>query len=48
MVAPVTVADRAVLIDRHRGFNARHVEPVLVRLHPEVDWPNGMQGGRVY
>lgn len=32
MVSPVTVADRAVLIDLYRGFN----------------WPNGMQGGRVY
>jgi ketosteroid isomerase-like protein len=32
----------------YRQFNARDVEAVLVSLHPEVVWANGMEGGYVY
>jgi ketosteroid isomerase-like protein len=32
----------------YAAFNARDVDTVLKRLHPDVDWPNGMEGGRVY
>ncbi len=28
-------------------FNARDIDPVLETLHPDVDWPNGMEGGRI-
>ena len=31
----------------YRAFNARDVEAVLAALHPDVDWPNGMDGGRM-
>jgi hypothetical protein len=27
-------------------FNARNISAVLAMMHPEVDWPNGMEGGR--
>jgi hypothetical protein len=36
------------LIDSvYRSFNARDIDAVLTRMHPDVDWPNGMEGGRI-
>jgi molybdopterin-guanine dinucleotide biosynthesis protein A len=32
----------------YRAFNAREIETVLAVLRPDVDWPNGMEGGRVH
>ena len=29
-------------------FNARDLERVLALMHEDVDWPNGMEGGRVH
>jgi hypothetical protein len=29
-------------------FNARDIDGVLARLHPEVVWANGMEGGYVH
>ena len=31
----------------YAAFNARDVERALVLMRPDVDWPNGMEGGRV-
>jgi len=31
----------------YRAFNARDIAQALAVMHPEVDWPNGMEGGRV-
>jgi ketosteroid isomerase-like protein len=31
----------------YRAFNARDVEAALELMHPEVDWPNAWEGGRV-
>jgi ketosteroid isomerase-like protein len=31
----------------YAAFNRREIETVLVAMHPDVDWPNGMEGGRV-
>jgi hypothetical protein len=31
----------------YEAFNARQIDAVLERLAPDVDWPNGMEGGRV-
>jgi hypothetical protein len=28
------------------AFNARDIEGALALMHPDVDWPNGMEGGR--
>ena len=30
------------------AFNRRDVEVVLALMRPDVDWPNGMEGGRVH
>jgi ketosteroid isomerase-like protein len=37
----------ALLRDVYAAFNARDVEAVLDTLHPDVDWPNAFEGGRV-
>lgn len=31
----------------YAAFNRREIDSVIEMLHPEVDWPNGMEGGRV-
>ena len=31
----------------YADFNARDIEAVLAVMHPDVDWPNGWEGGRV-
>jgi hypothetical protein len=32
----------------YAAFNARDIDTVLATMHPDVDWPNGLEGGRVY
>jgi hypothetical protein len=29
-------------------FNRREIDAVLASMHADVDWPNGMEGGRVH
>lgn len=41
------LSKRDVLAAIYTGFNTRDVEAVLALMRPEVDWPNGMEGGRV-
>jgi ketosteroid isomerase-like protein len=36
-----------LLRSAYRAFNARDVEGALELMHPEVDWPNAWEGGRV-
>ena len=36
------------LTNAYNAFNARDLEAALAAMHPEVDWPNGMEGGRVH
>ena len=31
----------------YTAFNARDIETVLTAMHPDVAWPNGMEGGTV-
>ena len=31
----------------YEAFNARDIDAALELMHPDVDWPNGMEGGRV-
>ena len=31
----------------YRAFNDRDIEAVVRLMHPEVDWPNAWEGGRV-
>jgi SnoaL-like domain len=37
-----------VLQKVYAAFNSRNVDGVLAHMHPDVDWPNGMEGGRVH
>jgi len=39
---------RELLLGAYREFNARTIDAVLARMHPDVVWPNGMEGGFVY
>ncbi len=33
------------LLRAYDAFNGRDVDTVLAMMHPEVNWPNGMEGG---
>jgi hypothetical protein len=37
-----------LLTSVYQAFNARDIETALAAMHPNVDWPNGMEGGRVH
>jgi ketosteroid isomerase-like protein len=39
---------REVVAAAYRFFNARDLESVLELMSEDVDWPNGMEGGRVH
>jgi hypothetical protein len=42
------VSEHEELLRRaYEAFNARDVDAALALMHPDVDWPNGMEGGRV-
>ena len=47
MTDPAT-AQRDLLESAYRAFNARDIEGALTGMHAHVDWPNGMEGGRVH
>ena len=36
-----------MLRSAYRAFNARDVDAAIELMHPEVDWPNAWEGGRV-
>ena len=36
-----------LFIKTYAAFNARDIDAVLAVMHPDVDWPNGWEGGRV-
>jgi hypothetical protein len=40
--------NRDLLIYVYARFNARDIDAVLAAMHPDVDWPNGWEGGRVH
>jgi hypothetical protein len=42
------MTDRDLLIKIYEAFNRRDIDTVLVNMHADVDWPNGMEGGRVH
>jgi hypothetical protein len=37
-----------LLIYLYGAFNRREVDRILPLMHPEVEWPNGMEGGWVH
>lgn len=42
------MTDQDLLLKIYKAFNRRDIDTVLATMHPDVDWPNGMEGGRVY
>lgn len=49
-IGPGTVKqnDQHLLLAAYANFNARAVDAILAVMDPDVDWPNGLDGGRVY
>ncbi len=41
-------ATEKLLRRAYKAFNARDIESAIATMHPQVDWPNGMEGGRVH
>jgi len=41
-------SNHQILTTAYQTFNARDIEGVLSLMHPDVDWPNGMEGGRLH
>jgi ketosteroid isomerase-like protein len=41
------VAYEELLQSVYDAFNERDLDFMMLLLHPNVDWPNGMEGGRV-
>jgi hypothetical protein len=37
-----------LLRDAYAAFNARNIDGALATMHPDVAWPNGMEGGYVH
>lgn len=48
MSATTQMAAPDLLRAAYEDFNARRIDAVLSRLHPEVEWANGMEGGHVH
>lgn len=42
------MTDQDLLVRVYAAFNRRDVDTVLATMDPDVDWPNGMEGGRVH
>ena len=42
------MSEREVLSAAYSDFNARNIEAVISRMHPQVEWANGMEGRHVY
>ena len=36
-----------ILRSAYRAFNTREIDAAVALMHPEVDWPNAWEGGRV-
>lgn len=36
-----------LLTNAYTAFNTRDLDTALTLMHPDVDWGNGMEGGRV-
>jgi hypothetical protein len=42
------MTDQDLLLKTYEAFNRRDIDAALATMHPDVDWPNGMEGGRVH
>lgn len=49
MVETTAISSEIALLRRvYAAFNRREIETVLADMHPDVDWPNGWEDGRVH
>jgi len=46
--ASVAESDVALLKRAYQAFNARDIDAALATMQPDVEWPNGMEGGTVH
>jgi len=42
----VFFAGMDALREVYAAFNARNIDGAMALMHPEIDWPNGWEGGR--
>ena len=42
------MSNQDLIAAAYAAFNRCDIDAVLVLMHPDVDWPNGMNGGRVH
>jgi len=42
------MTERSLLEAAYAAFNARDIDAAMATMHTDVDWPNGMEGGRVH
>jgi nuclear transport factor 2 (NTF2) superfamily protein len=47
-VKSVAESDVALLRRAYEAFNARDIDAALATMQPDVEWPNGMEGGTVH
>lgn len=40
--------ERELIAFVYAAFNRRDIDPIVERMHSEVEWPNGMEGGWVH
>ena len=45
---PDELSESDILRSAYRDFNSRNIDAVISRMHPEVIWANGMEGGHVH
>ena len=48
MKGPRMQSKRELLTTVYAAFNRRDIDGVLALMRPNVDWPNGMEGGRLH
>jgi hypothetical protein len=46
-VVPDISEQRDLLKFVYAAFNQREIDAILPKMHPDVEWPNGMEGGWV-
>jgi nuclear transport factor 2 (NTF2) superfamily protein len=46
-VKSVAESDVALLKRAYQAFNSRNIDAALATMQPDVEWPNGMEGGTV-
>ena len=40
--------DVRLLVRAYDAFNSRDIDAAVALMHPDVDWPNAFEGGRVH